>query len=66
MVIQMVFGNKDSEEKKLLYRNVIKNTQIAKYREGFYANQSQYACGEMYHLKGNTKIIIGRFGQRNG
>ena len=66
MVIQMVFGNKDLEEKKLLYRNVVKNTQIAQYREGFHANASTYNWGEMYQLKGKNKILIGRFGQRNG
>ena len=66
MVIQMVFGNGTEEKENRIYRDIIKNTQLAQYREGFYSRQFDFQWGRLYQLKGKTKTVIGHFGVFNG
>lgn len=66
MVIQMVFGNGQEEKESRIYRDVVKNTQIAQYREGFYSRQLDFQWGFLYQLKGKDKIVLGQFGASNG
>jgi hypothetical protein len=47
------------------YRNVIEGVNLAQYREGFFAQEPYNEWGEMFHLKGNERIMISRFGKVN-
>lgn len=44
------------------YRNVIKNVNLAQFREGFYAQENSNRWGVMIQLKGQQRIVLARFG----
>lgn len=57
----MIFHTGYKTERKL-YRDVIKNKNLADYRAGFYARRNDCKSGAMWHLKGNNRILLAAFG----
>lgn len=45
------------------YRDVIRNVNLAQYREGFMAQQAYSKWGVMTQLKGKQRIVLARFGK---
>lgn len=45
------------------YRDVIAGVNLAQYREGFFAQEVYSRWGIMTQLKGNERIVLGRFGE---
>ncbi len=52
---------KRNEEVLASIRRNIPITQIAKVREGFYAQRLDWQSGELIHLKGKERICLGKF-----
>lgn len=65
MTIKMIFGNEglDHPSYSRIYRNVVKNTSLAQYTEGFYAQRENYRWGALIQLKGKQRIILRTFGK---
>lgn len=45
------------------YRNIVKNINLAQFREGFYAQEEHSRWGVMTQLKGKERIVLARFGE---
>lgn len=61
MVIQTAIHNGVRVERKV-YRNLVKQKHLAKYRTGFYAQREQNKAGAMWELRGDKKILLAGFG----
>lgn len=65
MTIQTIFGNDDEpgEVKSQIYRQVIKNVNLDKYIQGFFAQRDTYRWGKLIQLKGKDRIVLRTFGK---
>ncbi len=61
MTVQTIVFDGSRKETRT-FRNIYRGVNLAELREGFFAQEQGNKWGIMVQLKGNDRLIIGRFG----